>query len=173
MGVDTNGRLIGNVRPEEVLNYIRQKYDTNAKSNIKMDNYGIIKEDWIKVRYDNDDIWRITDGFIEFTYNSENRRLFYYKSNINSYENLEFYSKYNLEDMVKSETTSISLGCWGNSIEIIKDIVAHFGGWIDENDCDDEEFYPIIKNSDGNIIPVIYVTQEELNKKFGGIVVIK
>lgn len=149
MGVDTNGRLIGNISPEEVLNFIRQKYDANAKSSVKIKNYGIIKKDWI-----------ITNGFIEFTYNNENRRLFYYKSNINSYENLEFYSKHNLEDMVKSETTLISLGCWGSSIEIIKDIVTHFGGWIDENDCDDKEFYPIIKNSNENITPVIYITQQ-------------
>ena len=173
MGIETNGRLIGNVSPEKVLNFIRQKYDGNAKSNVKIDNYGEIKKDWIKVRYDSDDIYRITNGFIDFTYNGENRRLYYYKPNINSYENLEVYSKYGLEDMVKSETTLISLSCWGSSVEIIKDIVTHFGGWIDENDCDNEEYYPIVKNSNGDIMPVIYVTKEELYEKFGGIVVVK
>jgi hypothetical protein len=65
------------------------------------------------------------------------------------------------------------LGCWGDSVEIIKDIVTHFGGWIDENDCDDKEFYPILKNEDGNIKPIIYITKEELYEKFGGIVIIK
>jgi hypothetical protein len=26
----------------------------------------------------------------------------------------------------------------GNSIEIMRDICEKFGGWLDENDCDDE-----------------------------------
>lgn len=62
-----------------------------------------------------------------------------------SIENLTFYSKHGLEDMVKSETTHISLGYWGNAVDIIKSIVAEFGGWIDENDCDDKEYYAIDK----------------------------
>jgi len=36
-----------------------------------------------------------------------------------------------------------SLGLWGNSIEIAKYLCETFGGYIDENDCDDEDFYPI------------------------------
>ena len=44
--------------------------------------------------------------------------------------------------MVNSETTTITLGCWGSSVEIIKELVSHFGGgWIDENDCDEKEYY--------------------------------
>lgn len=37
----------------------------------------------------------------------------------------------------------LSLGFWGNSIEIIKYLCEKFGGFIDENDCDSEDFYPI------------------------------
>ncbi len=36
-----------------------------------------------------------------------------------------------------------SLGKWGNSVEIAKYLCETFGGYIDENDCDDEGFYPI------------------------------
>ena len=36
-----------------------------------------------------------------------------------------------------------SLGKWGNSVEIAKYLCKTFGGYIDENDCDDEGFYPI------------------------------
>ena len=36
-----------------------------------------------------------------------------------------------------------SLGLWGNSIEIAKYLCESFGGYIDENDCDDEGYYPI------------------------------
>jgi len=38
---------------------------------------------------------------------------------------------------------SLSFGLWGNAIEIMKDIVGHFGGYVDENDCDDNGYYPI------------------------------
>ena len=75
--------------------------------------------------------------------------------------------------MVESETTYLSLGYWGSSIEIIKEIVAHFGGgWIDENDCDDKEYYPIELDVDGNIKPVQYVTMNDIYEKFGSVVVI-
>lgn len=30
----------------------------------------------------------------------------------------------------------MSLGCWGNSVEIMTYLCETFGGWIDENDCD-------------------------------------
>jgi hypothetical protein len=37
----------------------------------------------------------------------------------------------------------ISLGKWGNSIEIARYLCETFGGYLDESDCDDEGFYPI------------------------------
>lgn len=36
-----------------------------------------------------------------------------------------------------------SLSKWGNSIEIARYLCETFGGYLDENDCDDEGFYPI------------------------------
>ncbi|HHT9021258.1 TPA: hypothetical protein ACT5CK_002441, partial [Flavobacterium psychrophilum] len=36
-----------------------------------------------------------------------------------------------------------SLGMWGNSVEIARYLCEKFGGYLDENDCDDQEFYPI------------------------------
>lgn len=55
----------------------------------------------------------------------------------------------------------------------MKEIVAHFGGgWVDENDCDDKEYYPIETNPDRSIRPVQYVTMEEIYEKFGSVVVI-
>lgn len=82
-------------------------------------------------------------GFIYFKYNDEDRRLFYNYDNLNSYENLEFYTKRNLRDMVEMETTYLSLRYWGSSVEIMKEIVTHFGGWVDENDSDDKEYFPV------------------------------
>ena len=37
----------------------------------------------------------------------------------------------------------MSLGCWGNSVEIMTYLCETFGGWIDENDCDGIGFQPI------------------------------
>lgn len=173
MGVDTKGRLLGFIKPEEVLNLIKQKYDKDAKSYVKLDNYGSDKEmEWIKERYDDSGNWLTWRGFITFNDGEENRSLFYCYTNHNSYENLEFYSECGLEDMIKTETTHVSLGRGGNSVDIIKTLVTEFGGWIDEDDCDDEEYYPIVKNPDGSIKPVFHVTMNDIYEKFGGVVII-
>lgn len=37
----------------------------------------------------------------------------------------------------------LSLGLWGNTIEILKYLCQTFGGYLDENDCDDIGFYSI------------------------------
>jgi len=36
-----------------------------------------------------------------------------------------------------------SLGMWGNAVQIMRYLCETFGGYLDENDCDDEGFYPI------------------------------
>lgn len=173
MGINTKGRLIGNVNHNEVLNFIRQKIDTEAESYVNFCSHGIISNyDWVKKVYDESNVWKIWDGFIQFSYNGHNRSLHYNYSNVNSYEHLEYYQKFNLSDMVKSETTYISLRCDDDAIEIIKMIVSHFGGWIDENDCDNEEYYPINKNPDGSVMPIIRVTMQDIYDKFGGTVII-
>lgn len=37
----------------------------------------------------------------------------------------------------------LSLGCWGESVEIMKHFAEEFGGYIDESDCDDIGFQPV------------------------------
>jgi len=37
----------------------------------------------------------------------------------------------------------LMLGCSGKSVEIMKTLLDVFGGYLDENDCDDEGFYPV------------------------------
>lgn len=173
MGVEVRGKLKGYISPQEVLNFIQQTIDSNAKSYVRIRDCGIADYDWIKERYDTTNKWIITNGYIDFTdKNGESRSLFYCYKNVNSYENLEYYSKYGLEDMVKSETTDIMLDCHGESVNVIKSIVTEFGGWIDENDCDNEEYCPIEKDSNGNIKQVFHVTMEDIYEKFGGIVII-
>ena len=177
MGCDTDGKIKGYVRHEEILNYIRQKFDNEATMDIKKE---VIKPlskcDWkYEMMRHSEDAWNwySISGNIYFKYKGEDRNIFYSYDNINSFDNLEFYTNCGLEDMVKSETTYISLGCWGSSVEIIKEIVAQFGGgWVDENDCDNRPYEPVEVNADGSIKPVIHVTMEDIYKQFGGVVVI-
>ena len=152
MSVDTHGKLKGFVRHQDILSFIQKKWDPNAKSNIKKQMYGTLNV------YDNipyqinphsDDIehYYVIAGFIFFTYQGEKRMLFYDYDNINTYENLEYYQDYGLEEMVRTETTFLSLGAHQSSIDIIKDILRNFnGGWLDEDDCDDEEYYVVEPN---------------------------
>ena len=171
MGMDTHGKLKGKILAEEVLNFIKQKYDSNAKSHITLYDSSI-EQNRIKKMYDNSNKYKVWNGFISFNDGQDDRSLFYSYSNVNTYGDLEYYSSLGLSEMVTSETTYISLGYNEKAIEIIKAIVTEFGGWIDENDCDDEPYYPIIKNPDGTIKPVIRVTMQDIYEKFGGTVVI-
>ena len=79
MGVDTRGYLKGYVKPKDILNYIKQKYDINAYMNIRADDYGAKKEFYfIKESYDNSDKWLSENGFIVFYDGSDQRMLFIY-----------------------------------------------------------------------------------------------
>lgn len=177
MGVDTKGKIKGFIRPEEIVNFISQKYDKNVSNHVSVSRVCPISEcTWdhnMNEHSEDDKNWYDLCGFICFNHNGDSRMLFYHYSNINHLENLNYYKNCGLEDMVRAETTSLSLGMWNNSVEIIKDIVTHFGGgWIDEDDCDSEEYYPIESNPDGSIKPVIKVTMQDIYDKFGGIVFI-
>ena len=178
MSADTHGKIKGYVRYEDILNFIRQKWDKDATSDTKKSIRQPISEcNWkheINEHSEDNDNWYAIQGFICFEYHGENRVLFYCYDNLNHYENLDYYAKRGLLEMVKTETTYLSLGCYGDSVEIIKELVAYFGGgWIDENDCDDEEYYPIELNNDGSVKPVKYVTMNDIYEKFGCVVIIK
>lgn len=151
MGVDTKGKIRGYANHRAIFEYIRQHYDSNAVCRIPdiPKYHGMVSEiDWDDYRMNEHSIdmerWYGIYGSIDFKYNDESRSLFYHYSNVNSFENLDFYKKHGLEEMVTSETTSISLSAWGHSIDIIRELVEQFGGgWMDDNDCDDKEYYEI------------------------------
>lgn len=172
MGVSTKGRLIGKVPYEVILDFLKEKYDKNAYSEIKNDRYEMIDH---FEKYNDSDKWEISSGFIYFNDGEEDRMLSYFYQNINPYENLDYYERFGLAEMVKSETTTISLGCNDKAKEVIKSIVEHFGGWYDEDDCDGNPYIKIEKNQNYNYDynkDVIHITRDELNRKFGAIVII-
>lgn len=177
MGCDTIGRIKGFVSHEAIMNYIYQKWDKNVTTDVSKQYRAPLSEVTWKHKVNRDDdngLMYKTYGNINFSYNGEMRNLFYAYDNVNHLENLEYYKDLGLEDMVLSETTYLNLSAWGSSVEMIQELVAHFGGgWVHDNDCGDKNPYPVEPDGNGGIKPVIYVTRQELYDKFGGIVVIK
>lgn len=176
MGVEVKVRLLGHITKEEIMSYIYNNWDKNVKDFIQREDLNDWKEkfsNWIKETYD-DNLYS-EHGFITFNYNNELREIFYNYNSYNAYENLNYYSDYGLGNMVKSETTYLSLSKWGEATEIMKELVSYFGGWIDFNDSDDELYVYIpsnYKENKTNKLPIIHMTREELNNHFGGIVII-
>ena len=149
MGCDTKGKIKGYVKHEDICNFIKENWDKNVVDEVSKQIHCPLTEcDWkykINEHSEDDNNWYAVFGFICFDYNVEKRQLYYDYSNLNSFENQEYYMKRGLSDMVECESVSLILGYWGNSVEIIQKIIEHFGGgWIDENDCDDVTYYPIM-----------------------------
>ena len=153
MSVDAKVRLRGYISPEEICYYIKKKYNTDVENTVEIHDYGLITPE---MRHGDNIIKRgITHhisqhGFINFKIcgqngEEENRQLFYIYDNIISLSDLEYYISEGLENMVRSETTYLMLGYWGNAVAILKDMAMEYGGWLDENDCDDKPYYYIRK----------------------------
>ena len=54
----------------------------------------------------------------------------------------------------------------------MKSIISNFSGYLDENDCDEEDAYYNEEHPEGIMPNIIKITRAELNKKMGGTVVI-
>ena len=86
--------------------------------------------------------------YLHFTYEGEERMLYYY-------------------------TPYLSLSYGLDSIAIMKLIAKEFGGWLTENDCDEDKEPYHIEKSTGITAIVRKVTLQEVYDKFGEIVIIK
>ena len=141
-GIDSRLKLLGKISDKEIMNVIKETLGVEAVSDVKTWDCGKLDDlDFPLRNYGDEDHWIEEHGFITFEYNGEDRMLFYSHSNINVYENIDYYKKMypdraDIVRMIKSETTSLSLGTWGSAVEILEKIVKKFGGWIDDNDCD-------------------------------------
>lgn len=163
MSVDTKIKLDGHVKLATILEWVKNNIDTNARiaypfpsdnsvdnlDKCGINNYGPISklEDPPKYVYDDSSDWKIQNVFLSFKYNGEPMTLFYFYSNINTFENLDYYKEYGLEYMVKAHTTLITMSSSNEAIEIGRRMCMYFGGWLDESDCDDEEYYRISKTT--------------------------
>lgn len=160
MSVSTTVRLNGYVTKEEILNFIKQKVNENVTSRV--------------TRETNESLGTFYEsGYIFFANKDKSPlALFYFYQSENIKENYDYWVKKGLKNMVETHTTELIMSYSEDSIKIIRMIAEEFGGWIDEDDSDDRYFEPIIKNSDGSIIPVIHVTMKDIYEKFGAVVII-
>jgi hypothetical protein len=175
MGACTRALLKGKINPEEIANFILHYYNLELNQvktcDIFMDTIKIKEElKPIKQYGDLTDFWKTDCTHIVFInpFNKETHRSLFW-----CYSNCVFEGE---DSDIKSqnETTYISLSYDPEAIAIIKAITTHFGGWMDENDCDGIGYVEVIPNeSNGKndeIKPIFYFTIEELQEHFDGIV---
>jgi hypothetical protein len=153
MGIDTKGIFKDYVTPEQIVEYLQSKTNCeNVRSEVKSNVLGKLDStDFDLIQKNNSDNWEVTSGFIIFDYynvagEKETRMMYYFYDNISSCEEIKNFIDYRLQtsenklDLIQSYIKScvtVSLGYWGDGIEIISDLMKHFGGWVDENDCDE------------------------------------
>lgn len=139
MSVDTHAYIDGNVTLWYILQYLRRTYGDAETENLvdrPGDFFANLEDE--RIVFDNSDREFTSYGSIRFTCDDGERQLFYSYSNNKFREDAENELNWHPEELVMSETTFLSLGCWGSSVDIMKGILEYFGGgWLDENDCDD------------------------------------
>lgn len=173
MSVSTIGYAKGKIRYQEILDFIRQKYDKTATAKIETTSQKLSSITWDYEKFNSDDsTWDITSGFISFEFNGTKRMLFYMYDNLKHMESVEDFEENGNADLAHANKTYFSMGQDNDAIKILTDIISQYGGWIDTNDCDDISFIKITKNPDENIKPVVFVTMEDIYEKFGGYVYI-
>lgn len=118
MSVDTDGFINKNVGAKMIYDVIIDCFDKEAVFNVEVS------------KYDNKE-----SGFIHFKDGEDIRQLFYCITR-------------DREDLFNDEHVCLSLGCWGNSVDIMAGILKKFGGYMDENDCDDVDVIYIPQNKD-------------------------
>jgi hypothetical protein len=119
MGVCTKGILSKEITAREVFDVIVSKYDKDAQFDVGID------------KFDNTECGRI------YFKVGENQRSIFYCVTEDKEESTEY-------DGVSH--TILSLGSWDDSIEIMSNIIKVFGGYIDENDCDDIGYFHVDKD---------------------------
>lgn len=156
MSVYTKMRLAGNVRPEEIENYIMQVTGKEVSSSIKTVDY-----------HD----FSIESGSIFFEMNGTNN-LFYNRPDRNLKENYDYYVSSGLKEMADTYTTELLAVRNEKMYDFYTNLVAQFGGWIDYDDCDNDVFKKVEKNPCSSIKPVVHIKLKDLYKQYGAIVIV-
>lgn len=149
MGVDTKVKFTEVLEIEDVLSIIQKKIDPKASIHgFKETNMGKASEFEGVVLGDS---WIIKSGQIRLSYKGDVRDVFYYQ------DNNVLSGKEDIKQLIEDKQTwmfdsrvSLSLSRWGYSIEMMKLILEEVGGYLDEDDCDAEDYYYIPKKHGRN-----------------------
>lgn len=151
MGIDTKVMLKGFVSDEDIAKFLSKKY-SDVRNNVSKTSYQSIcdlKKEYVEDSFivkDGSDVCNTISGFITFidTVTGERRMLHYFYDNIRYTDELqETINKIDVENKAEfignyvMYEVKLSLSYYDRSVEIMKEILEEFGGWLDENDCDD------------------------------------
>ena len=180
MSADTRAYLQGKIEPEEIARCLCYYYDIDIRD-IKIDHRTFddipLTENLQKILIHNystnQDFWHTEISSINFVTPEGN-----YRTIMRVYDDCVFENDKVFKKESNIPFTSISLFCDEQGKDIIKAITSYFGGYMDENDCDDIGYVPIPKShsqneneaNNGVIKPIFYFTIEELQEHFGGFV---
>lgn len=95
----------------------------------------------------NDDLiyWRDIAGYLYFIWHEYKYGMFYYYSPITSRQGYyEYTNDPDIIELANTDTTTLKMYASQESVKLLTAIAKYFnGGWIDENDSDNRDFYKI------------------------------
>lgn len=146
MGVDTIVKIPGKIESNKIFDFIKEHFDENAINDIETK---VQTQEFLDSLVESNYIILGTEliyesGFIHFRYKEEQRNLFFFYANY--YAHAPYAIKKNLSNNTRElngDNTELILGASGYAVEILTQIAKEFGGYIDENDCDDKWFYKV------------------------------
>ena len=156
MGCDAVAYLKGFVEPKCIFDYIKNNIDSKMTHDVELETIcSLDKIDFAKYKKSELPIiyakspedfknWRILSGWIYFNMQSRDWTMFYYYSPLQSRCGYDDCNDNDILEIINSDITCLRMPFCRESINILTNIVKYFGGgWIDENDCDNENFYKI------------------------------
>ena len=146
MGIDTIVKIPGKVESSKIFDFIKEHFDKNAINDVETK---VQSQNFLDSLIESNSIILGTElifesGFIHFRYKEEQRNLFFFYGNY--YSPAPYAIKKNLDSNTRElngDNTELILGASGYAVEILTKIAKEFGGYIDENDCDDKWFYKV------------------------------
>lgn len=126
MGVDTKALLRGNIDTLQIARDLIELYGANRNE--------------ISVRF------TFTDDYYQIIFYHRNMPNFgrdfdaarNWRGENARQMNVHYACKSDYEDVTTDDCTYLSLGCWGESVEIMETLLRKYGGWIMRNDSSDD-----------------------------------
>lgn len=140
MTVDTKAKLIGKVSHEEIEAFLEKFTGSEVTNTVTREERNLIdyRNEIVFLGDKENCVIKQDLGFIHFTYKEEKRSMWYFYADglwVDADKTRACIE--NRTPELIGETTELSLGFNDTAIEIMTALVEHFGGYIDENDCDD------------------------------------